>query len=144
MEIILEMSKKSQVSGMTIFYIIAIITSVVIIVFGYTGIKNVFKGSDLGESILFETQIKEDILYMYSSPGSVIEEEYAIPASIEKVYFIDTKKIRDLSRGYVPTGKYSVQWDGKDNFGNDVSSGVYFSNVEFNGKVQTKKMMLMR
>ena len=114
------------------------------ILFGYRAISGVGKTGELAEATIFEKSIKEDILYMYSSPGSVIEEEYAIPASIEKVYFIDTKKIRDLSRGYVPTGKYSVQWDGKDNFGNDVSSGVYFSNVEFNGKVQTKKMMLMR
>jgi len=43
------------------------------------------------------------------------------------------------------TGKNSITWNGKDEFGNEVSSGVYFYRLINDGKpIQTRKMMLMK
>jgi len=41
-------------------------------------------------------------------------------------------------------GKYSISWDGKNSFGNPVSSGMYYFRMTVNGATQTQKVMLMR
>lgn len=40
--------------------------------------------------------------------------------------------------------RYSVVWDGTDNSGNKVSSGIYFSRLQAGGLVETRKMLLLR
>ena len=41
-------------------------------------------------------------------------------------------------------GFYTVTWDGKDVFGNEVSSGVYIYQIRTRDFVQVKKMILLR
>ncbi len=41
-------------------------------------------------------------------------------------------------------GTYEVIWDGKDESGEQVASGVYFYKLEAENFSQTKKMVLMR
>jgi flagellar hook assembly protein FlgD len=54
--------------------------------------------------------------------------------------------IRTLIRGYQQPGVYTVVWDGRDNRGQDVASGVYFYRFEAfdRGVVATKRMALVR
>lgn len=59
------------------------------------------------------------------------------------------KRIRTYSLGQVPSGSYEVSWDGADDFGLPVASGVYVYNVTFTnglaGKVNlSKKMIYMK
>jgi flagellar hook assembly protein FlgD len=41
-------------------------------------------------------------------------------------------------------GKHSIVWDGKDNNGHIWSSGVYCYKIESNGRVEVKKMLLLK
>jgi len=41
-------------------------------------------------------------------------------------------------------GEYSVVWDGKDEAGREVASGVYFSRLRAGDDVQTRKMVMVR
>ena len=41
-------------------------------------------------------------------------------------------------------GGFSVAWDGRDNAGSAVSSGVYFYKLTANKFVQTRKMVLLK
>jgi flagellar hook assembly protein FlgD len=60
------------------------------------------------------------------------------------VYDITGRKVRELISGQVNAGMHSVVWEGKDERGKGVSSGVYLSRLESDDKVITRKMLLMR
>ena len=40
-------------------------------------------------------------------------------------------------------GNYAIQWNGKDNFGNQVPSGVYFYRLEANDRIISKKLIIL-
>lgn len=73
---------------------------------------------------------------------------YSIPKStnvIIKIYDILGREIKILVNRRVSSGEYTVQWDGTDNFGKQVSSGIYIYRMATqNGIVQAKKMVLIR
>jgi len=61
-----------------------------------------------------------------------------------KVYNILGRSVRVLVDEKKPPGNYQVVWDGKDQNGEEVSSGVYFYKLRVDDYVQTKKMVLMK
>ena len=61
------------------------------------------------------------------------------------VYDILGRKIKLLVNEEQSIGRYQVRWDGKDQNGVPVSSGIYFVNLLTDmGRSKTKKVMLMR
>ena len=61
------------------------------------------------------------------------------------VYDILGRNIKTLINEEQSIGRYRVRWDGKDQNGVPVSSGIYFVNLLTDiGRSQTKKEMLMR
>ncbi|MFQ5511698.1 MAG: M1 family aminopeptidase [Candidatus Krumholzibacteriia bacterium] len=67
---------------------------------------------------------------LYPNPFNAtvtISFETVTPGAFEIViYDVTGAKIRELDRGAVPVGFYSVVWDGRNGAGQEVSSGVYF------------------
>ncbi|MCZ7608678.1 MAG: FG-GAP-like repeat-containing protein [Ignavibacterium sp.] len=61
-----------------------------------------------------------------------------------KVYNSLGKEIATLVNGYFPSGKQAITWDGKDNNGNTVSSGVYFIQMTAGVYRQTIKAVLLK
>lgn len=74
------------------------------------------------------------ISYSVKRPGMVAINIYDISGSI----------IKSLIDQFVEVGDYATIWDGKDNFGNTTSSGVYFYQINFNNQLQNKKMIYLK
>jgi len=68
------------------------------------------------------------------------------PAKVKiKIYNLQGKIVRNLiSRDSGPTGFQYAGWDGTDNRGVNVSSGVYLYQLTANGLSKTKKMLLLQ
>jgi hypothetical protein len=54
------------------------------------------------------------------------------------------QKVRTLTSGSKPAGVYSLEWDGRDEMGQSVSTGVYLYTLSNGSKSITKKMALMK
>jgi hypothetical protein len=60
------------------------------------------------------------------------------------VYRVDGSLVRRLFRGMTSGGEFTVRWDGRDESGSAVSSGVYVSVVRRGDARATGKMLLVR
>jgi hypothetical protein len=60
------------------------------------------------------------------------------------VYDVTGALVRTLLDGYISGGTQSVRWNGTDESGAPVASGVYFSRVTADKKTSTKKVILLR
>ncbi|MCH9024340.1 MAG: hypothetical protein IH931_03320 [candidate division Zixibacteria bacterium] len=49
-----------------------------------------------------------------------------------------------LINGPLSAGNYSVEWNGTDNSGNNVASGIYFYRLTSNGEAKSMKMLLLK
>jgi hypothetical protein len=61
-----------------------------------------------------------------------------------KIYDILGQLVRTLVDEEKTTGNYKVIWDGKDDSGKEVSSGIYFYQLKTPNYAATKKMVLLR
>ncbi len=60
------------------------------------------------------------------------------------VYDVSGKKVAVLAEGVEEPGEHIAVWDGTDDQGRRVSSGVYFARLEVGKKVFNRKMILMK
>ena len=60
------------------------------------------------------------------------------------IYNIMGQKVRELVSEAITPGVHSVTWDGKDDIGNPVSSGVYISRLKMDSHIATGRMLLMK
>jgi|GEM_PF-672853 len=54
------------------------------------------------------------------------------------------RKVRTLVDKNEAAGHYSVRWDGKNDIGNFVATGLYFYKIKAGSFIETKKMILMK
>jgi WD40 repeat protein len=74
---------------------------------------------------------------------------YALPNQAEirlGIYDLTGRRVRTLVRGVHQPGRYSVVWDGRDQDGQEVASGIYLYRLEVmdRGVVETRRMLLVR
>lgn len=60
------------------------------------------------------------------------------------VYDLRGALVRTLVNDRLPAGKHQVVWDGRDDLGRPVASGVYFYRLEALGERRTQKSLLLR
>jgi len=60
------------------------------------------------------------------------------------IYNIKGQEVKQLVRDQLSAGQHSVVWDGKDDNGKSVSSGLYFYKLKTDNHEETKKMILMK
>jgi hypothetical protein len=61
------------------------------------------------------------------------------------VYNLKGQLVKNLTADApYPAGKHSIVWDGKDQAGQSVSSGLYFCRLSFEGKSSVRKMVLAK
>jgi hypothetical protein len=84
------------------------------------------------------------------NPSTIIEYALPIEASVKlSIYNILGEEVKRLFNGNQIAGNYKVSWNGDDNFGYKLSSGIYFYELrgnDNNGKEFSllKKMILMK
>ena len=61
-----------------------------------------------------------------------------------KVFNVLGQAVKELVNAQLPAGRHSVIWNGKDNLGAQVSSGVYFYQLNAGEFVAIKKLVLMK
>jgi N-acetylmuramoyl-L-alanine amidase len=80
------------------------------------------------------------------SPETTIR--YQIPGKSHRVnlivYDVMGKKVRTLVDAEQPAGEYLRHWDGKDENGTEVASGIYIYKLLAGGFNQTRRMVLVR
>ena len=73
--------------------------------------------------------------------------DYTIPEDCNlnlRVYDISGQLVRVLETGTKPAGQHRVVWDGKNETGQKMSSGIYFYRLQTPGFVDTKKLYMLR
>ena len=79
------------------------------------------------------------------NPSTTIR--YNVPVSEYvsiKIYNMLGQEVRTLVNKETNAGSYQVVWNGKDNFGSQVSSGTYIYRIVSGSFIQTKKMILLK
>jgi len=79
------------------------------------------------------------------NPSTTIE--FTLPFSGKAnltIHDIMGRKVRELVSGQVSAGVRAVLWDGRDDSGKLVSSGVYFARLTMDKSVAVRKMLLMK
>jgi len=61
-----------------------------------------------------------------------------------KIYDILGREVKTLVNGDQTSGSKSVVWDGKDNNGRGVSSGVYFYRIQADNTADCKRLVLLK
>ncbi len=79
------------------------------------------------------------------NPSTQIQFDVVSDSKIKLVvYDVMGRYVRTLVNDNLPSGKYTVTWDGKNNARQSVSSGVYFVRMTTKDFVSVKKMSLVR
>ena len=79
------------------------------------------------------------------NPKTVIS--FALPAAGDvslRVFDVQGRAVATLLDGVQPAGDHHVIWEGRDDAGQALASGVYFYRLETAGETQVKKMLLMK
>ncbi len=79
------------------------------------------------------------------NPTTIIQ--YALPKASQvkiEIYNILGQRVRILVDEQQTPGYKVIDWDGKDDAGIEVSSGVYFYRIEAGSFVKSRKMMLLK
>jgi hypothetical protein len=97
-----------------------------------------------GENIVYRDKLWEN----YPNPFNPIT---TIKFSISKdsnvnlsIYNVKGQLVKTLVDGFRKKKIYIIEWDGKNNKGNGVSSGVYFYRLRTNYFTKSKKMVILR
>lgn len=75
------------------------------------------------------------------------EIRYSLPGDCQVklvIYNVLGQKVKVLVNEYQNTGSKSVEWDGKDDSGQNITSGVYFYRIQAGEYQKTRKMVLMK
>jgi hypothetical protein len=117
-----------------------------------------FEGSDTihvissgaGPRIAEQGSLPHNIILSENHPNpfdSRTAISYALPARERvrlNVYDVNGRVVKSIVSGEINAGWHTVQWDGKDDAGREVTSGVYFLRFETRDIKQTRKILLIR
>ena len=72
---------------------------------------------------------------------------YALPHPARgslKVYNLLGQEIISLVQGWMDMGRHEIVWDGRDGAGRNIASGIYSAVFSADGKIITRKMVLLK
>ncbi|MFT7695699.1 MAG: hypothetical protein ACI8P2_004334 [Candidatus Latescibacterota bacterium] len=98
----------------------------------------------------FQTgQPQDSALYAnYPNPfnsGTVLRFDLSARGSVSLAVFnLSGQQVALLVSGERAAGRYEIQWDGRDDAGRSLASGMYVYRLQAAGHVETRKLMLLR
>ncbi len=79
------------------------------------------------------------------NPTTKIRFALSEPSGVRmEIYGVNGRLVRTLADGPWEAGLHSVIWNGRDEEGDDVSSGIYFVRFRAGNRVETRRMTLLR
>ncbi len=97
-----------------------------------------------------EVQTPETAMQLYNHPNPFNPEttiSYTLPASgmvSLEIYNSRGQLVRRLLNEEQPAGEHALIWNGKDDSGHSVASGLYLCRIACNGKQETRKLLLLK
>jgi len=79
--------KRGQAHSQVFVYILTVIITGAILIFGYNAVKDLMERSEQVEMANFKTAIKSDFETMSSDYGSVKTKTYNVPSSVKEICF---------------------------------------------------------
>ncbi|NKB65855.1 MAG: T9SS type A sorting domain-containing protein [Candidatus Latescibacteria bacterium] len=67
----------------------------------------------------------------------------AAPVELE-LFNLAGQKVATLAQGLRPAGSYTLGWDGRDEEGRELASGLYLYRLQAGQRVETRKLLLLR
>mgnify|MGYP001170845608 FL=1 len=100
------------------------------------------------EAILNDIPEKFSLSQNYPNPfNPVTRMDYTLPKRsrvVISIYNVLGQEVKTIINREQEYGYHSITWDGIDNRGKQMSSGVYFARMNSNSFSQTKKMLLVK
>jgi hypothetical protein len=79
------------------------------------------------------------------NPGTKIAFILSKPGQVKvDIFNVLGQKVRTLVQRYLKAGYHQVEWNGRDDSGKEIASGIYFYRLQTNNFDGIKKMVLMR
>lgn len=79
------------------------------------------------------------------NPSTTIEYRLAAPARVRlSIFNILGQRVRILVDQTQSTGEYRVLWNGTDDTGKTLGSGLYFYRLDTETRVETRRMVMIR
>lgn len=101
-----------------------------------------------GHSAVSQTGLNFILEQNYPNPFNLetaISYRLLAPSEVElMVYDLLGQRVCRLVRARQPVGRYQVKWNGRDDAGREVASGVYLCRLRVSLFVQNRKMLLLR
>ncbi|MGH8004458.1 MAG: T9SS type A sorting domain-containing protein [Limisphaerales bacterium] len=100
--------------------------------------------SKAGENLPLRFSLEQNFPNPFN-PSTEIRFRLDQPAAVElAVYNVLGQKIKTLVSGNFPAGEHSAAWNGRDERGRVLSSGVYFYRLRSENRVLTRRMVLIK
>ena len=127
---------------------------------GVTPLRYTVTAEDVGQSLIrlpnlvaYEIPTETELLANYPNP---FNPETWIPYQLSEsaevtltIYAVNGTKVRTLALGQMPAGIYqsrsrAAYWDGRNNVGEPVASGIYFYTLKAGDFTVTRKMLIRK
>ena len=99
---------------------------------------------DPGRQVLKTYKLNQNYPNPFNPSTTIVYELPSTEKIMLKVYDILGREVKTLVNGVMPAGKHTISWDGTNNLGNKVSSGVYIYSLEVGNHKLHKRMTLMK
>lgn len=118
----------------------------------WQGVIYLFSGTGPGTDVEYNyvSTFPEDFKLSHNfpnpfNPSTTINFEIPYKCGVSlRIYNILGKEVKILINKQLPAGSYDFEWNGTDNAGNQVSSGIYFYNLTSDYISLSKKMVLLK
>lgn len=97
-----------------------------------------------GDVVRYHNRLLQNVPNPFN-PSTVIHYELEQRANVTlAVYNVAGQKVKNLVSAVQPEGAHKVAWDGTNDRGHRVASGLYFYRLQAGGFVKTRKMILLK